>query len=135
MRRTSMWIETVLAALVVVGVIVQVYLITAYILGGNVDALDAHQNVGGIVHGVEILVLIAALIAFWKVRWGWIGHAAALPIIGTIQIAFAEANDNEWVGALHGALALFVIAIAAGIVSMNLRHLRGTRATPAAPRT
>ena len=126
MRRAFVWIELVLAALVVVGVFVQVYLITAYILGGNTDALSAHQDVGGIVHGLEVLVLLAALVAFWRIRWGWIGHAAALPIIGTVQIAFAESDGNEWVGALHGALALVVVAIAAGIVSMNLRYLRAT---------
>lgn len=122
MRRSALWIETVLAALVVIGVCVQVYLIGAYTFRAGKDALDAHRNVGGIVHIVEVLVLVAALVAFWGVRWGWIGHAASLPIIGTIQLAFA--NGDRWVGAFHGLLALAVLVIAASIVRVNLVELR-----------
>jgi hypothetical protein len=131
MRRTFIWIELLLAALVVVGVFLQVYFIAAYFFG-EADALDAHEAVGGITHGVEVLVFLAALPAWWGIRWGLIGHAFSLPVIGTIQLIPTESDG--WVGGLHGLLALFVLAIAASIVSINLRHLRsGDRpATPVA---
>lgn len=121
MRRAFIWIELVLAALVVLGVIAQVYLIASHLFGAE-DALDAHESLGFTVHLVEVLVFLAALVAFWKVRWGLVGHAAALAIVGTAQIAFVE--ESDWVGGLHGLLATVVLIIALAIVTTNLRLLR-----------
>lgn len=129
MRRTFAWIELALAALVAVGVMAQVYFIAAYVFGAD-DALDVHEALGGIVHLVEVLVFIAALVAFWRVNWGLVGHAFALAAIGTVQLAFSEGED--WVGGLHGLFATFVFLIALAIVSINLRHLRRDPAWPAA---
>jgi hypothetical protein len=85
-----------LATLVIIGVFVQVYLIAAYILGGSNDRaiLDAHKDLGNIVHGVEVLAFLAAIGAYWK-RWGELGLVFALAVVGTIQLGLVEA-DNEW---------------------------------------
>jgi hypothetical protein len=119
-QRTFTWINLVLAALVVVGVFVQVYLIAAYIFGAGTDALDAHKSVGNAVHGVEVLTFVAALVAFWK-RWGEVAWSFALGVIGTVQLGFAD--GDEWVGGFHGLLALVVLILAAIVTHRAMRHL------------
>lgn len=120
MNRTFQWINLVLAALVVVGVFVQVYLIASYIFGAGSDALDAHKSVGGIVHIVEVLVFVSAIGAYWK-RWGEIGVSFALGVVGTIQLGLADGDD--WVGGLHGVLALIILILAAIITHRTMREL------------
>lgn len=119
-QRAFTWINFVLAALVVAGVFVQVYLIASYIFGAGTDALDAHKNVGGVVHGLEILVFLAAIPAYWK-RWGEIGLSLSLAVVGFIQVGFSDGDD--WVGGIHGLLALFVLVLAAIISHRAMRHL------------
>ena len=58
------WVHLALALAVVVGVFVQVYLIGAYIFGAGQGALDAHMTAGWTVHGFELLVFLAALVAW-----------------------------------------------------------------------
>lgn len=128
MRRNALWIVLVLAALVVIGVFVQVYLIASYFFGA--DALDAHQDVGGIVHLVEVLVFIAGAVAWWG-NWRKVGMAFALPVIGTIQLAFSD--GDEWVGGLHGLLALFVLGLAIELASAARRELGVGPARHASP--
>ena len=48
MRRTFLWINFGLSSLIVVGVFVQAYLITAYVMGAGEDALDAHGVLGAL---------------------------------------------------------------------------------------
>jgi len=119
-KRAFTWINLVLAALVVVGVFVQVYLIASYIFGAGTDALDAHKDLGNVVHIVEVLTFLAAIPAFWK-RWGEIGWSFALGVIGTIQLGFA--SGDEWVGGIHGMLALVVLILAAIVTHRAMRHL------------
>jgi hypothetical protein len=108
MARTAERIQMGLAALVILGVFSQVYFIAAYFFGAGADALDVHKTVGGIVHGLEVLVLVAAL--FSKAdRW----LAFALAAIGTVQLALADAD--KWAGGLHGLFATFVLLLAAAI--------------------
>jgi len=121
MRRAALWTQAVLCTLVVVAVFVQVYLIASYIFGA--DALDAHKTVGGITHGIEIVAGLVGIGAWWG-RWGMVGLSVTLPIIGTIQVAFAD--SHRYVGGLHGLFALFVLAIS-GI----LAHRAGRAAVEA----
>jgi hypothetical protein len=132
-RRNLLWANLALAAIVVVGVFVQVYLITAYFSGAGEGALDAHGWVGGlVVHLAELLVFLTALAAFWR-RWGWIGFNFLLFAVGTIQIALSPPDDDPasgWVHGLHGLFAMFVLVIAAVIVHRDVREL-GLRASHA----
>src|SRR5680860_510191 len=137
MTRAFQWATLVLATLVVIGVVLQVYFIAVYMLSlldgaANTDALDIHEGLGGAVHGVEILTFLAAIGAFWK-RWGLIGLAFSLPVVGTIQLGVVEADD-EWASGLHGLLALFVMVIASIVAHRAMHDLgMGRRRTPGAP--
>ncbi len=124
-RRIFTWIHFIAASLVVVGVFVQVYLAGAVLF----DATDIsnHQDVGWLVHDLELLVFVASLIAWLpKVDIAW---SVALAAVGTGQVALTAAD--EWVGALHPMFALVVLAIAAVIVHRDLRTL-GLMRKPAA---
>ena len=130
MTRAFLWANLVLAVLVSVGVFVQVYLIASYFFGAGQDALDAHKNLGGIVHIVEVLVFLAAIGGYWR-KWGEIGLSFTLAVIGTIQLGLADGDD--WVGGLHGVFALLVLLLAGAITHRTMRALGvGPRGAPGA---
>ena len=137
MKRIFLWIQLVAAALLTVGVWLQVYFIASYFFGAE-DALDLHASVGGAVHGIELLVFVLALGAWWR-NWGRIGHAFGLAVIGTVQLMLTE--SDAWVGGLHGMLALVVLTMAVYVVKWNAEALgltrsgRGADAGAAPPRS
>ena len=83
------WAHLVLALAVVAGVFVQVYLIGAYIFGAGQGALDAHKTAGWTVHGFEMLVFVAALVAW--LPWVDLVLSLLLAVIGTVQV-FSRAS-------------------------------------------
>ncbi len=127
MRRSSLWISAVAASLVAVGVILQLYFITAWVFGAR-DALDAHRGAGSIIWLLEIIVLISGLVAYWGV-WRNAAVSIALPILGTIQIFFIgdiedpSKNESGWIHGFHGGLAILVFALAAAIAYRDLKAL------------
>ena len=130
MTRAFQWINLILATLVVIGVFVQVYLVASYFFGAGQDALNAHKDLGGIVHMVEVLVFLSAIGAYWK-NWGEIGLSFALGVVGTIQLGLAD--GDKWVGGLHGVFALIVLILAAIITHRTMRALGlGRHAAPGA---
>ena len=133
MKGALLWINTVAAALVAVGVFVQVYLITAYATGAGEGALDAHEFIGfTVLHLLELVVFLAAIGAYWG-AWPWIGWSFLLIALGTVQIFLAPPDEDPssgWVHGLHGLFALFVLVLAAVIFHHGMRTLR--RWTPAA---
>ena len=135
-NRTFTWINLVFASIVVVGVFVQAYLITAYATGAGEDALDLHGFVGGIIiHASELLVFLTALVAFWR-NWKWIAFNFFLFLLGTVQIFLSPPDEDPasgWVHGLHGLFALFVLVTAAVIVHRDMRELGLKKARGAAP--
>jgi len=117
------WAHLVLALAVVAGVFVQVYLIGAYIFGAGQRALDAHKQAGWTVHGFELLVFVAALVAW--LPWVDLVLSLLLAVIGTAQVALA--NEHRWVGGLHPVLALVVVGLATLLVLRRRRNARATR--------
>lgn len=117
------WVHLVLALAVVAGVFVQVYLIGAYIFGAGQGALDAHKTAGWTVHGFEMLVFVAALVAW--LPWVDIVLSLLLAVIGTVQVSLA--SEHRWVGAVHPVLALVVVGLAAMLVLRALRRRRNAR--------
>jgi hypothetical protein len=117
------WAHLVLALAVVAGVFVQVYLIGAYIFGAGQGALDLHKTAGWTVHGFEMLVFVAALVAW--LPWVDLVLSLLLAVIGTVQVALA--NEHRWIGGVHPVLALVVVGLAATLVLRARRRRRATR--------
>lgn len=135
-RTTVRWIHLVAAALVAVGVVVQVYLAAGQLFGAG--SLGEHRDVGWLVHNLELLVFVAAVVAWLGRRdviWSFL-----LAAVGTVQVLLSDAD--RWVGALHGAGALAVFALASVVAHRAARGLglmRGRAAgagggTPPPPR-
>jgi len=131
--RTAVWVNLVFATVVVVGVFLQVYLITSYFTGAGEGALDAHGFVGGVVvHASELIVFLSALVAFWR-NWRWIVFNLFLLVLGTVQIFLSPPDEDRasgWIHGLHGLLALFVLVTAAIIAHRDMRLL-GLKRSPA----
>jgi hypothetical protein len=125
MRRAFVWISLVLSVVVLVGIVLQLYFIAAWVFG-SADALDAHKTVGGaVVHPAEVLVFLVAFVA-WSRNWRNIAWSFGLALIGTIQVATVGDLGNPgdaWVHGLHGGLVLFVVALAAYIARREARAL------------
>jgi len=112
-----------LALAVIVGVFVQVYLIGAYFFGAGLGALDAHRTAGWTVHGIEMLVFVAALVA-WLPRIDLL-LSGLLAVIGTVQVALA--GGHRWVGGLHPLFALVVLGLAAALAFHAVGRRRHAR--------
>jgi hypothetical protein len=131
-NRAATWVNLVFASIIVIGVFLQAYFITAYVTGAGEGALDAHGFVGGlIIHGSELIVFLSALVGFWRM-WGWIAVNFGLFVFGTIQVFLSPPDEDPasgWVHGLHGLFALFVLVYAAYIAYRDMRWL-GLRGTP-----
>ena len=101
MRRAFLWISFGLCVIVVAGIVVQLYLIAAWIFGAG-GALDAHKVVGGaVVHPAEILVFLVSFGAWWR-NWRNIGVSFSLALLGTIQVFFVGDLNHPGSGYVHG---------------------------------
>jgi hypothetical protein len=113
-RRVAVRVQFVLAGAIVAAVILQIYLIGAYIFGAGQGALDAHRGVGFATHAIELLVLVASLVA-GRDRL----PAVALAVLGTVQLMLA--GGHGWVGGLHPLFAMVVLALAGVIATRAWR--------------
>jgi hypothetical protein len=129
-------VSFIAATVVVVGIVLQLYFITAWVFGES-GALDAHRGVGNVIWFVELVVLISGAVAWWG-NWRNVAWSVALAVFGTIQIFFVgdiddqSGNSSGWVHGFHGGLALFVFILAAVIAHREMRAL-GLRGKPASP--
>lgn len=125
MRRVFLWLYVLTASLVAIGVLVQAFSIAAYLRGAGQDALDLHTTGGFITHSVEIVVFLVALVGYWG-TWRWVGLAALLPIVGTLQLLLIGDTDEAggWINGLHGLFALVVFLLAVVLAQAGLRSLR-----------
>jgi hypothetical protein len=117
LRDGAGWVHLALAVAIVAGVFVQVYLIGAYIFGAGQGALDAHRTAGFTVHGLEVLLLVAALVARLPRRD--LALSLTLAVLGTVQVGLAGAHG--WTGGLHPLFALVVLTLAATLARRSLR--------------
>lgn len=136
MRRTLLWVNFVLASLIVLLIFLQAYFITAYVTGAGEGALDAHGFIGfALIHAAELLVFLTAFGA-WPRAWKWIGFTFLLFVVGTVQIFLAPPDEDPasgWVHGFHGLLALVVMVMAAVIAHRGMRDLGLRRASPGGP--
>jgi uncharacterized membrane protein len=111
-----------LAAATVVGLVfAQVYLIAEYVFG-NATALSAHMTLGKIVVLFELIVLLTAVIGWWR-QWTEVWLSLALVVVGGLQVSLAkDLGNSSQVHALHGMLALAVVLLASLIAIGTWRH-------------
>ena len=111
-----------LAAATVVGLVfAQVYLIAEYVFG-DATALDAHMTLGKIVVLFELIVLLTAVIGWWR-DWTEVWLSLALVVVGGLQVSLAkDLGNSSQVHALHGMLALVVVFLASLIAIGTWRH-------------
>ncbi len=131
-RRGFLWLQLAAATVVVVGVLLQAFSISADARGAGRGALDTHEAIGGITHLVEVVFLAA--LAAWRKAWGEVGLALALPVIGTLQVFLVGDTEESggWANGLHGLFALVVLTVAAVIAHRTMRGLGPRRARLAA---
>jgi hypothetical protein len=113
-QRIGLWGTVVFAALSVIGMAVQVYLIGGFIFG-EAGWLDTHKDLGMIVHLFYVLTFLFALVGLWP-NWRATGWAFALALIGSVQAFLAGGGDvrgdNAALHAFHAALVPIVFVIA-----------------------
>jgi hypothetical protein len=95
------------------------------------SSFSAHESVGGILHGITILVFLLAIAGPRTGRD--IGMGFALAALTTIQISLPGTRDDApGLAAFHPFLALFVLGLAAHIGMRYLPLGRGRGSTAAA---
>jgi uncharacterized membrane protein YhaH (DUF805 family) len=111
-KQVGLWATLLFSAAAVVGVLLQVFFIGAYIFGES-DALDIHKGLGMLVHLFYVLTFVAALVAAWP-AWRRTGWPFALAVLGSVQAFLAGGGDDvsAWVHAFHAALVPIVFVIA-----------------------
>jgi hypothetical protein len=78
------------------------------------ESFSAHETVGGILHGLTILVFLLAIAGPRTGRD--IGMGLTLAVLTTVQISLPELRDDApWLAAFHPLLALAVLGLAAHI--------------------
>ena len=118
-RRGADTVYAYLAALLLLGVIVQFFLagLGVFDIAGhqdleNVKDLDPHRALGHILAGVALLMLIAALIARTSKLAMW-GSLALVILIEVVQVLLASGGeDHHWVGGLHALNGVVILALA-----------------------
>jgi hypothetical protein len=133
-QRLGLWGTFVFATLAVVGMLVQVYLIGGFIFG-ETDWLDAHKDLGKLVHLFYVLTFVSALVGAWP-NWRSTTWPFALAAVGTVQ-AFLAGGGNVGgsdgaLHAFHAALVPIVFVIAFMIAWRTWHTLQGSSSTDTA---
>jgi len=125
--RLGLWGTFIFAALAVIGMGVQVYLIGGFLFG-ETDWLDTHKDLGKLVHLFYVLTFLAALVAYWG-NWRKVTWPFALAAVGTVQAFLAGGGDvggdNGAVHAFHAGLVPIVLLIAVWVAWSTWRELQG----------
>ncbi|MGH3491996.1 MAG: DUF6220 domain-containing protein [Sciscionella sp.] len=118
-RRVAEVATGYLAAVMTVGVIVQVFLAGMGVFGldgadvEKASSLDPHRTLGNVLGIVAILVLLTALAA----RRSWVVMLTAFVLAVLTEAAqhglASAGNDHSWAGGLHAADGLLILGLAA----------------------
>jgi hypothetical protein len=111
------------ASTVVALVFAQVYLIAAFIFG-DAGALNTHMTLGRVAVGFELLTLVTALLG-WRSDRTEVRLGIALVLVGSLQVSLAkDIGNSPGVHALHGLLALAVLALASVMTTRTWHIVR-----------
>jgi hypothetical protein len=126
--RLGLWGTFVFAALAVIGMVIQVYLIGGFLFG-ETGWLDTHKDLGKLVHLFYVLTFVSALIGLWP-NWRATGWPFALAVLGSIQAFLAGGGnvggDNGALHGLHAGLVPIVFVIACLIAWRTWQELQGS---------
>jgi hypothetical protein len=128
-QRIGLWGTFIFAALAVVGMAIQVYLIGGFIFG-ETGWLDTHKDLGMLVHLFYVLTFVSALVAAWP-NWRATGWPFTLAVVGSIQAFLAGGGnvggDDGALHAFHAALVPIVFVIALWIAWTTWQRLQATQ--------
>jgi hypothetical protein len=126
-QRMGLWGTFIFAALAVVGMFVQVYLIGGFIFG-ETGWLDTHKDVGMLVHLFYVLTFLSALVGLWP-NWRATAWPFALAVVGSLQAFLAGGGnvggDDGALHAFHAALVPIVFVVALMIAWRTWSRLQG----------
>jgi Family of unknown function (DUF6220) len=130
--RVGLWGTFIFAALAVLGMLIQVYLIGGFLFG-ETGWLDTHRDLGKLVHLFYVLTFVSALIGLWP-NWRATGWPFALAVLGSVQAFLAagsglEKGSDSALHAFHAGLVPIVFVIACLIAWRTWQELQGS--TPA----
>ena len=122
-----------LAALFVLGVLLQVYLAGIGIFGinsakvANATSLDPHRAWGTVLMVLSLILLVLALIA-WASRATviWTFVLALLVIIAQSGLA-AAGESNKWIGGLHALDGMIILLLSLWLAIKAWRRRRDNR--------
>lgn len=123
-------VYTYLAALFVLGVLVQVFLAGLGIFGinaskvANASSLDAHRAWGSVLMLIAIVLLILALVARQS-RATMIGAFVLALLVTVAQTVLAAAGEsNKWVGGLHALDGMVILLLSVWLAVTAWRRTR-----------
>jgi predicted ferric reductase len=132
-ERIGLWGTSIFAALSVIGMLIQVYLIGGFIFGQD-GWLDTHKDLGMLVHLLYVLTFVSALVGAWP-NWRTTTWPFALAVVGSVQAFLAGGGDvggdNGGLHAFHAALVPIVFVLALVIALRAWKSLQGQPATTA----
>ena len=118
-----------LAALLVLGIVVQFFLAGLGVFGidgkdlDKATSLDPHRALGHMLAGVAILMFIAALVARTGKAKIWVSIVIAL-LAELVQSALAGGGeDHHWLGGLHALDGLIILGLAGWLHSISRNRL------------
>ena len=125
-RRGASQVFAYLAALLLLGVIVQFFLagLGTFDLHDqtleHADSFQPHEALGHILAAVGLLMLIAAIVARTSKVAIW-GSLALVVLIEVVQVALAaNGEDHAWIGGLHALDGVIILGLA-GWLHMSSR--------------
>src|SRR3954470_7495302 len=116
-RRGADTVFAYLAALLVLGVVVQFFLAGLGVFGldgksvQDASSLDPHRALGNILGAVALLLLIAALVARSSKAAIW-GSVALVILVAVVQVALAGGGEHhDWLGGLHALDGVIILGL------------------------
>lgn len=130
---------TAIAALLLLGVFVQVFLAGAGVFGidstsvENATSFDAHRTVGNVLGIVAVALFVASLIA--RVSTGTVVTALVVAVLTELaQHALADlGTGDKWLGGLHALDGMAILVLTAWLLVTAARRLRSTGGTARHP--
>lgn len=106
-----------ISVLLVLAVVVQFFLAGVGVFGdhakkvSDASSFDPHRANGGVIEGLSLLLLIAALVARVSKRVVWTTFVLALLAIVAQSLLADAGEDHKWVGGLHALDGVIIMGL------------------------